>query len=106
MLQNNLVRRSAERTKTKFTALARCQGGESRGTVLDLSATGMCFQLYFDINAKEGQPITLESEELGHLTGMIQWSRGDKIGIRLKLSTNTAAQIASYFKFFNGTGTP
>ncbi|MCG5476716.1 MAG: PilZ domain-containing protein, partial [Sinorhizobium fredii] len=45
---------------------------------------------------------TIRSAELGLLTGIVRWNRGDRIGIKLKLSSNTAAQIASYYKFFQG----
>ena len=34
------------------------------------------------------------------ITGMVRWYRGDKIGIKLNLSSNTAAQISSYYKHF------
>ncbi|MCV9960529.1 PilZ domain-containing protein [Pararhizobium sp. BT-229] len=94
------IERKAERTTTKFTGQVTCKGGSSRGIVKDLSESGICFQLYFDINAKTGQEVSIESEEFGHLTGIVQWYRGDRIGIRLDTSSNTAAQISSYFKYF------
>ncbi|NUS67364.1 MAG: PilZ domain-containing protein, partial [Ensifer adhaerens] len=76
------------------------KSGSSNGIVKDLSAEGICFQLLFDIGAKTGQEVTIRSEELGFLTGMVRWYRGDKIGIKLNLSSNTAAQISSYYKHF------
>lgn len=94
------VQRAATRTQTKITGNVSCKTGSSNGLVKDLSAEGICFQLYFDIGARTGQEVTIRSEELGVLTGMVRWSRGDRIGIKLNLSSNTAAQIASYYKFF------
>lgn len=94
------IERKVVRTTTKFTGTVTCKGGSSRGIVKDLSAAGICFQLYFDINAKTGQEVSIESNEFGHLTGVVQWYRGDKIGIRLDPSSNTTAQISSYFKYF------
>ncbi|KQY14480.1 PilZ domain-containing protein [Rhizobium sp. Root482] len=94
------IERKAVRTTTKFTGEVTCKGGTSRGIVKDLSAAGICFQLYFDINARTGQEVTINSNEFGHLTGVVQWYRGDKIGIRLDMSSKTAAQISSYFKYF------
>ncbi len=100
MAYQQTIERNAVRTVTKFTGEVTCKGGSSRGIVKDLSAAGICFQLYFDINAKTGQQVSIKSDEFGHLTGVVQWYRGDKIGIRLDMSSNTAAQISSYFKYF------
>lgn len=100
MAYKDSVQRATPRTQTKITGNVSCKTGSSNGLVKDLSAEGICFQLYFDIGARIGQEVTIRSEELGVLTGIVRWSRGDRIGIKLNLSSNTAAQIASYYKFF------
>jgi hypothetical protein len=100
MAYNDSVQRVSSRTRTNITGNVSCKTGSSNGIVRDLSEEGICFQLSFDIGAQTGQEVTIRSEELGFLTGIVRWSRGDRIGIKLKLSSNTAAQIASYFKFF------
>ncbi|AUX76445.1 MULTISPECIES: PilZ domain-containing protein [Sinorhizobium] len=94
------VQRASTRNETKITGTVTCKTGSSNGVVKDLSDEGICFQLLFDIGARMGQEVTIRSEELGFLTGIVRWSRGDRIGIKLKLSSNTAAQISSYYKFF------
>ncbi|SDA66584.1 PilZ domain-containing protein [Sinorhizobium sp. NFACC03] len=100
MAYKDSTERAGARTQTKITGMVTCKTGSSNGVVKDLSDEGMCFQLYFDIGAKTGQEVTIRSEELGFLTGMVRWYRGDKIGIKLNLSSNTAAQISSYYKHF------
>ncbi|WP_075292624.1 PilZ domain-containing protein [Pararhizobium arenae] len=100
MPNQQVVERKAKRTQTKFTGEVTCKGKSSRGVVKDLSPAGICFQLYFDIDAKTGQEVTIQSEELGHMSGIVHWYRGDKIGIRLLSSSNTSAQVSSYFKYF------
>ncbi|WP_275782788.1 PilZ domain-containing protein [Pararhizobium gei] len=100
MAYQQTMPRTTDRTEAKFTGTVTGKGGSSSGTVKDLSASGICFRLNFDINAKTGQEVTIESPEFGHLTGVVQWYRGDRIGIRLEQSSNTKAQISSYFKFF------
>ncbi len=92
--------RVSPRDQAKITGKVTCKTGSTNGIVIDLSAQGICFQLLFDIGLRSGQEVTIESEELGHLTGIVRWCRGDKIGVKLKLSSNTAAQISSYYKFF------
>lgn len=100
MTNNQSVQRVAPRTETKITGNVSCKTGSSNGIVKDLSEEGICFQLYFDIGARIGHEVTIRSDELGLLTGIVRWNRGDRIGIKLRLSSNTAAQIASYYKFF------
>ena len=48
-----------------------------------------------------GQLVTIESEELGRLSGTIRWLRNGRLGIQYTLSTNALAQITSYFRFFH-----
>lgn len=100
MAHNDSPDRATTRTRTKITGTVTCKTGSSNGIVNDLSEEGICFQLLFDIGARMGQEVTINSEELGFLTGMVRWSRGDKIGIKLNLSSNTAAKLSSYYKFF------
>jgi hypothetical protein len=100
MPYQQVIERKPARTTTKFTGEVTCKGGMSRGIVKDLSSAGICFQLYFDINAKTGEEVSIQSDEFGHLTGVVKWYRGDKIGIRLDPSSKTAAQISSYYKYF------
>lgn len=94
------ARRGAPRVSTKFTAQVTTRTGASRGTVKDLSAAGICFRLMLDIEATAGRHVTIESSEFGLLTGRVQWTRGDLIGIRFDESTKASAQISSYFKYF------
>ena len=100
MAYKDSVERATQRTQTKITGTVTVKSGSSSGIVKDLSAAGICFQLYFDIHARTGQEVSINSNEFGHLTGVVQWYRGDKIGIRLDMSSKTAAQISSYFKYF------
>ncbi len=88
------------RSRTKLTARVTCREKTSSGTVVDLSDAGMSLQLAYDIKATQGQAVIIETEELGRLNGMVQWARGDQIGVRLMTSSNTSAKIASYYKFF------
>ncbi|AGG74345.1 ATP-binding protein [Sinorhizobium meliloti] len=100
MVYKDSVQRASSREETKITGTVTCKTGSTNGIVVDLSDEGICFRLLFDIGARTGQEVTIRSEELGFLSGMVRWARGDRIGIKLNLSSNTAAQISSYYKFF------
>ncbi|PYE37067.1 PilZ domain-containing protein [Rhizobium sp. PP-F2F-G38] len=88
------------RSRVKLTGRVTCRDKTSTGTVVDLSDAGMNLQLAYDIKATQGQAVIIDTEELGRLNGMVQWARGDQIGVRLMTSSNTSAKIASYYKLF------
>lgn len=89
------------RTRTRFFANACCRDKDTRSEVVDLSSSGLALRLFSDIQAAPGQEIIIDSPELGHLTGKVCWRRDDRIGVQLTPSTNLAAKIASYFRYFH-----
>ena len=74
--------------------------------VVDLSEDGICLRLSEPQQLVQGIPVELRSEELGHLTGTVAWFRVDTVGLRLKHTTSTFAQVKSYFRFFHEDITP
>lgn len=90
--------RAAERTACKIRATAHCLGHSSPAAVLDLSPNGLRVYLRVDINASVGSHVTVETEELGTLSGEVRWIRFPHLGVALARSSNTAAKIESYFK--------
>lgn len=92
--------REQTRSRVALTAKVTCRGKTSGGTVVDFSDACVTIQLAYDIAAIQGQSVSIVSEEIGHLTGMVQWARGDKISVRLATSSNTTAKFESYFKQF------
>lgn len=100
MFYVNNTRRASTRTQTKITGSVAYKKWSSSGVVIDLSEEGICFQSDSDIGLRTGYEVTIRSNELGFLNGVVRWTKGDRIGIQLKISSNTAAQIASYYKFF------
>lgn len=102
-MQNNLAMtdRSADRSKTRIFGTVKYFGQESLGRVVDLSATGMALELQQAFSAGIGSRVTIDSADLGVIEGTIKWYRGSRVGIELKLSSNTLAQLSSYFRFFH-----
>jgi hypothetical protein len=88
------------RTRLKLSGKVTCRGKTTGGTVADLSDAGISICLSYDIEARQGQMVEIDIEEIGRLSGIVDWARGDRIGVRLKTSSNTAAKIASLYKFF------
>jgi hypothetical protein len=93
--------RTASRSKTRIFGTVRYLNQSVEGRVLDLSATGMALELGGPFNAAKGSRVKVESEDLGFIEGVVQWQHMNRIGIQLNLSTNTLAQLSSYFRFFH-----
>jgi len=93
--------RGNDRSRVRIFAEVRVMHQTSRARVVDLSPTGMAFDLEKPIQAMPGQMVTIESEELGRLSGTVRWYSNGRLGIQYKLSTNALAQITSYFRFFH-----
>lgn len=93
--------RSAPRSDCRIYGTVRHYNQEVRGRVIDLSATGMKLELGGPFTAASGSRVRIESEQLGFLEGVVVWCRGGRLGIKLQLSSNTLAQVSSYFRFFH-----
>jgi len=93
--------RANDRSRVRIFATVKVMHQSTRARVVDLSPTGMAFDVEKPIQALAGQMVTVESEELGRLTGTVRWYSNGRLGIQYKLSTNALAQITSYFRFFH-----
>ncbi|MEM5492207.1 PilZ domain-containing protein [Hoeflea sp. AS16] len=94
----NFVGRAQPRDKTRMHAHIDCKGNETRGSVLDLSKLGAGLYLSQDIPVAFGDEIHFKTEEMGHLTGTVRWSRSPRVGVALLESSNTEAKVESYYK--------
>ena len=93
--------RATDRSKVRIFATVQVMHQTVRGRVVDLSPSGMALDLEKPVQAMQGQMVTIESEELGRLSGTIRWFSNGRLGVEYKLSTNALAQITSYFRFFH-----
>ena len=93
--------RATDRSKVRIFATVKVMHQSTRARVVDLSPTGMAFDIEKPIQISPGQIVTVESEELGRLSGTVRWYSNGRLGIQYKLSTNALAQISSYFRFFH-----
>ncbi|MFK0383254.1 MULTISPECIES: PilZ domain-containing protein [Rhizobium/Agrobacterium group] len=97
----NMPTRGAQRSRTRIFATVRYVNQATKARVIDLSETGMALELDGAFSAQKGSRVKVESEDLGYLEGVVQWQHMNRLGLQLKLSTNTLAQLSSYFRFFH-----
>lgn len=102
----NMPTRTAQRSKCRFFGKVHYMAQATDMRVVDLSATGIALELFGPFHAADGSRVRIECEDLGNLEGTVRWCRGSRIGVQLNLTSNTLAQISSYFRFFHKDVTP
>lgn len=93
--------RSAKREQTRIYATVHYFNQSVAGRVVDLSATGIAIELQGPFTASKGSRVKIQSDDLGFIEGEVQWHHMNRLGVQLKMSTNTLAQVSSYFRFFH-----
>lgn len=96
-----MTNRGAGRSKTRIYGTVQYLNQKVQGRVVDLSATGMALELEGAFAAAKGSRVKVQSEDLGFIEGTVQWQHQNRLGLQLSLSTNTLAQLSSYFRFFH-----
>jgi hypothetical protein len=76
------------------------------GQVVDISTTGLAFDLAGPFRGIRGSKVRIECRELGALEGIVQWLKNGRVGIEFDGSSNAAAQVTAYFRFYHKDATP
>ncbi len=97
----SMKNRGADRSQTRIYGTVQYFNQSVKGRVVDLSATGMALELDGSFAAAKGSQVKVQSDDLGFIEGTVQWQHMNRLGLQLKLSTNTLAQLSSYFRFFH-----
>ncbi|MDL2406603.1 hypothetical protein PY650_13210 [Rhizobium calliandrae] len=72
----------------------------------DISTPGITFDLGGPFSGIRGSKVRIECRELGALEGTVRWLRGGLIGVEFDGSSNAAAQVAAYFRFYHKDFSP
>ncbi len=93
--------RKETRSDVRLFGRLKYMNAEILCRVVDLSEHGIRLQLSEPRELTPGIPVSFNGPELGHLNGTVSWYRGGTVGLRLKHTTSTYAQVSSYFRFFH-----
>jgi hypothetical protein len=93
--------RRAARSRSRVEVVVKYLGQATPGRVFDISATGAAIDLAGPFKGTVGSAIAVECTEFGVLRGNIRWLRNGRIGLEFDPSSNAAAQVAAYFRFFH-----
>ena len=97
-------KRRAPRRSCRFPAQVRFDNKSYNGQIVDLSASGMRLVVDRLANPSVGWRVEIVSEELGAITGIVQWRRTGSFGVKLELSSNTRAKVEAVWKNFMAAG--
>ena len=97
-------KRRATRRSCLFRAQIRFQGKTYSGQIIDLSASGMRLSVDRSVDLPAGWKVEVLSEELGAVTGVVQWQRPGSFGVKLELSSNTRAKLEAAWKYYMSGG--
>lgn len=94
--------RREERNQVRLMGSLRYMTQELSCRVVNLSAEGIGLQLTGKHAMTIGAPVTFTSPELGHLRGsVVRIGNDGVVGLKLRHTTNTLAQVSAYFRFFH-----
>ncbi|MDE1995037.1 MAG: PilZ domain-containing protein [Rhizobiaceae bacterium] len=103
---STLKGRRATRTRCRIAAMMTYLGRPTPGQVVDISTSGMAFDLGGPFNGIRGSKVKIECRELGVLEGTVKWLKQGRIGIEFDASSGAAAQVSAYFRFFHKDARP
>ena len=98
---SNTPGRRSERIRCHIRGTLRFLNKEFGARIIDISRLGMALELYEWIEARPGSTVHIKTGEFGTIEATVRWYRAGKMGIQIEETSNTAAQIETYFKNFH-----
>ncbi|MCJ8520753.1 hypothetical protein ABID21_003976 [Pseudorhizobium tarimense] len=93
--------RRANRRRTSADVVVVYMGMETGGVLRDLSISGGAIELRGYFQGMVGSSVTLRCDGLCAVEAKIRWYRNRRIGVEFDGSSNTAAKVHAYFKYFH-----
>ena len=73
----------------------------SGGMVVDISDDGVGIEMHNTSSISKGNFVELNNEKIGCIAGVVRWVRPRMIGVEFDRTSNNAAKVAAFFKFFH-----
>nr|WP_316650569.1 PilZ domain-containing protein [uncultured Gellertiella sp.] len=86
------------RHDASFRLMLTTRYGRSECLVNNVSFDGICIRVANPALFAVHSIVTLEASQIGRLTGIVRWIRGDMYGVQIAVSTNSNAKLASYIR--------
>ena len=96
----------AKRSRCRIFATMSYLGCTAPVKIANVSTTGMALDLVGPFLGTRGSKVRVECPEIGVLEGIIRWMRDGRVGLEFDPSSNAAAQVTAYFRFFHKESIP
>lgn len=93
--------RRATRSRCRIFATMTYLASPTPIKISDISTTGMALDLAGPFRGTRGSRVQIVCQELGTLEGIVRWMRDGRVGLEFDASSNAAAQVTAYFRFFH-----
>ncbi len=93
--------RKSARRRCRIDSKIRYLNQRAEGRVLDVSRTGISLEVFGSLHASTGSMVVIENKDIGLIEGTVRWCRAGRLGVQIKQSSNTLAQMSAYFRFFH-----
>jgi hypothetical protein len=91
----------AKRSRCRIFATLFYLAGSTPIKIADISTTGMGLDLAGPFRGAIGSKVRIECTELGTIEGIVRWMREGRLGLEFDVSSNAAAKVTAYFRFFH-----
>lgn len=96
----------AKRSRCRIFATMFYLAGSTPIKIADISTTGMALDLAGPFRGTIGSKVRVECTELGTIEGIVRWMREARVGLEFDVSSNAAAKVTAYFRFFHKETVP
>ncbi|MGG7518496.1 PilZ domain-containing protein [Allorhizobium undicola] len=93
--------RSTPRSRCRLDSAVRYMKQIADCRIINISRTGIAIELYTRFSAATGSTVSIESDEIGLVEGIVRWNRGGRLGIQFRANSNSSAKVAAYFRNFH-----
>ncbi|MCM2475699.1 PilZ domain-containing protein [Rhizobium sp. CG5] len=102
-MQSNLKMdgRKVQRNRCRIDSTVKYLNQQAVGRVLNVSRTGIAVELSGRFHAATGSNIVIENDDIGLIEGTVRWRRDGRLGIQIKQTSNSLAQMSAYFRHFH-----
>ena len=93
--------RAATRHGTRMFVKINHRFETAAGMVVDISDNGVGVEMHNTSSFNAGDFVELHSDKIGCINGVVRWVRPRMLGVEFDRTTNNAAKVAAFFKFFH-----
>ena len=93
--------RRALRRQTRAEVTVIHMGTQTAGMLRDLSPSGAAIDLMGNFHGIVGSQVKVKCDGFCTVEAQVRWLRERRIGVEFDPSSNTAAKVHAYFKFYH-----